>query len=224
MRRDWRCLECGKGTVRLTATVGRKTRYKQLPELEIPETLEIPTCDVCGEEFYNADLAEQLDKALEQIYREQLARIASEAIDELVRHAPQSSIERHLGLAQGYLSKIRSGTRRPSADLALHLAMIALDPANRLQEAALVLSSGFETALDFHKKARLKQALRLVPGGARDAFNETDSSAWTEALRDDHSPLITEHLGSSRRQMTVSTRTSRHAKVAGKSDEMTVVA
>ena len=64
-----KCPECG-GIVVPLACAGRTTPYRKLKELQIPEDFEIPTCDKCGEEYINAELAEALDAVLEIRYNE----------------------------------------------------------------------------------------------------------------------------------------------------------
>ena len=73
------CRECGIGLVRMLAVVGRTTPYKNL-ELEVPATLELPTCDNCGAEWLDHAATEALDDALELAYRAELANSTTELI------------------------------------------------------------------------------------------------------------------------------------------------
>lgn len=144
----WRCPECGRGQVKPVAVPGRTMRFLNIPNVEIPAGLAIPTCDDCGEEFMNGLLAEELDRALEVEYSARVARLATESIDVLGQDLRQDELERHLGLSQGYISKIKSGKKVPSADLALHLASLALDPG-RIPEERRVLEYGLVNCLEW---------------------------------------------------------------------------
>jgi transcriptional regulator with XRE-family HTH domain len=78
--------------------------------------------------------AEALDQALEESFREVLQERARKAIEKISRHVSQRKLELLLGLSQGYLSKLRSGDRVPSAELVSQLALISRDPGNRISE------------------------------------------------------------------------------------------
>ena len=132
-RREFRCAECGEGTVRALAKVGRRTRHKTMV-LEVPADLEIPTCDRCGAEWYDDTTARTVDEALEGIYRRELRERVRTAIDALAEHVSQREMERMLGLSHGYLSKLRNGACDPSPELVGNLALLAHDPKRRLRE------------------------------------------------------------------------------------------
>jgi hypothetical protein len=129
-----KCVECGKGNVVPTAAPGRTTRYKTLPDLAVPEDLEIPTCDACGTEWIDRQAAKAVDAALEPVYQQRLGQHASACLKQLSEHVTQQRLEKILGLSQGYLSKIRSGASKPSPMLVSILALLAVDPERRLRE------------------------------------------------------------------------------------------
>lgn len=133
------CPECG-GKVRLLAVAGRRTQYKSLPNLDVPATLQIPTCEQCGEEWMNGATARAIDIAMEPVYRARLRQMVQSAIAILSEQVSQSELERKLGMAQGYLTKLKSGSRDPSPELALQLSLIALHPARRLREIDQILA------------------------------------------------------------------------------------
>lgn len=136
--RGRRCRECGEGTVQLVAKPGRRTTYKFL-ELEVPASLEVPTCDHCGTEWHNDETAAAFDEAMEQVFRAELLAIAHRALEKLEKASVrQSDVERAMGLSPGYLSKIKRGDRSPEPMLVAQLAMISLDPSTRLSEAQQV--------------------------------------------------------------------------------------
>ena len=130
-----RCPQCGTGTIRPVARRGRKMRHKTMM-LEVPAKIAIPTCDHCGEEWFDETTTEKVDAALEDLYRQQLCARARKAIDDMTEaHVSQRAVERALGISVGYLSKLRSGEKIPSPELVLNLAFIAKDPAKRVHEA-----------------------------------------------------------------------------------------
>lgn len=129
----FRCVECGLGKVRPLARPGRTMRYRTMM-LEIPADLLIPTCDHCGEEWIDESTSRLLDRALEGEYRVRLALVARQSLEILSSHTTLKELEQLLGLSHGYLSKVGSGQRNPSPELASHLALLATDPAARLSE------------------------------------------------------------------------------------------
>jgi NMD protein affecting ribosome stability and mRNA decay len=62
-----RCVSCGEGVVSLRAVEGRLASYKGVPNVPIPAEVEIPTCDRCGAEWLNEEVARRLDEALEAV-------------------------------------------------------------------------------------------------------------------------------------------------------------
>jgi NMD protein affecting ribosome stability and mRNA decay len=129
-----RCRECGTGQIRKVARFGRRASYKNMPDLEIPAQVKIPTCNRCGAEWLDQATARAIDRALEHVYRDELRQRFRRSIDAIVKHVSQRKLETLLGLSQGYLSKLRAGDRDPSPELVSDLALIARDPANRVQE------------------------------------------------------------------------------------------
>jgi transcriptional regulator with XRE-family HTH domain len=101
---------------------------------------------------------QRLDAALEPLYRERMRLLAVDAIEDMVSHGVQQQrIESQLGIARGYLSKIKSGDRVPSPELSLHLALIGLDPLARLAETEEVIARGFKAAKDQYHRVRCLQ-------------------------------------------------------------------
>lgn len=120
-----KCHNCHKGTVRPLARPGRTARFKSIPNLAVPADLEIRTCDQCGEEWMTPEDAKRIDEALDRVYRQELRRRAELVLPDAKEAA---RVERDLGLSQGYLSRIRKGTKVPSADLVVLLALIRRRP------------------------------------------------------------------------------------------------
>jgi NMD protein affecting ribosome stability and mRNA decay len=73
------CAECGKrATVAPLAKAGRRTLYRNFPDLEIPADLEIPTCSKCGAEWIDFQTAARIDAALAKV---SAARMGNEPTD-----------------------------------------------------------------------------------------------------------------------------------------------
>jgi len=133
------CAECG-GTIALRRTQGRTMRYKNVDGLPVPASLAIPTCKKCGTEWMNDTVAEAIDEAMDPVYRARLRAMVQKAIATITELVTQSELERKLGMAQGYLTKLKSGTRDPSPELVLQLSLIALHPRQRLREIDQILA------------------------------------------------------------------------------------
>jgi len=129
------CVECGKGKISPTAKKGRKTSYKNLKNLPVPNDLEIPTCNKCGAEYFDKAHAVAIDRALEPVYQQELQIRAAALLEKLTKsNVTQSKLEALLGLSHGYLSKVRSGARQPSPMLVSCLRLVAADPEGRIKE------------------------------------------------------------------------------------------
>jgi hypothetical protein len=134
-----RCPECG-GKVVMRRGRGRLMRYKNIDGLEVPASLGIPTCRDCGTQWINDTVAEAIDEAMEPVYRARLRQMVQAAIATITELVSQSELERKLGMAQGYLTKLKNGRRDPSPELVLQLSLIALSPRRRLQEIDQILA------------------------------------------------------------------------------------
>jgi hypothetical protein len=47
--------------------------YRNIPDLEVPADVAIPTCDSCGEQWLDANASARLDDALQSAYQAVLA-------------------------------------------------------------------------------------------------------------------------------------------------------
>jgi len=114
--------------------------YRGIQNLEVPETLEIPTCNGCGEELFNSEIADRIHAAMEPIYRAYLRKLAKDSIEEITQaNVRQSELEQALGLAQGYITKLKTGKKTPSLEFAIHLARIAKNPKDSLSQIKSLL-------------------------------------------------------------------------------------
>lgn len=108
-------------------------RYRGV-EVRLPAQVVVPTCGRCRCAFLDAATRQLLEPILRAGYQQVLRERVRVAIDALMGHISQRRLERLLGLSQGYLSRLRSGSGNPSPELVSHLALIANDPPGRLGE------------------------------------------------------------------------------------------
>ena len=113
--------------------------YKNIRDIEVPASLGIPTCQNCGGEWMNDTVAAKIDRVMETVYRARLRAMARRAIAVITAVINQGELERKLGMAQGYLTKLKHGHRDPSPEIAIQLCMIALQPKQRLREIDALL-------------------------------------------------------------------------------------
>jgi NMD protein affecting ribosome stability and mRNA decay len=123
------CGECGKRAVEPLAAPGRRSPFRNFPELEIPVSLAIPTCANCGAEWIDREIAGKIDEALAVRSAVVLGDIARQAIEALSATMSQRELEATLGLSAAYLSKVRHGREAPSAPLVALLSLLAARPA-----------------------------------------------------------------------------------------------
>ncbi len=168
--KGFRCMECGKGTVRLVAAPGRQARHRTLT-LPVPADLKIPTCDNCGTEWIGDSSARKLDASLEKEFRARMHDLVTAALARLSKHGiSKAHVERVLGLSQGYLSHLTTtGDRTPSEALALSLVHFAQNPqrlrklGGALEETlGLQTQSGWRARLLNHPNSRAT-ACRMRP-------------------------------------------------------------
>lgn len=128
-----RCAECGEGTVRPVAGPGRRASFHFVPNLPVPDDLAIPTCDHCGAEWFDQEAAATFDAAMAVVLERELQDRARRLIDGILKDLTVAEAEWALGVSQGYLSRVRSGKRKPSIEFVHHLAELSTQPRQRLQ-------------------------------------------------------------------------------------------
>ena len=134
---SYTCPACGLGQVEPAAGPGRRWSYKAISDLEVPESVAIPTCSGCGEVWVDDATTEALNAALEPVYRSALVVKAEKAIESLRVTYRQRMVEKRLGLSAGYLSKLRQTDRAPSAALVAALMVLAEHPEQVVELASL---------------------------------------------------------------------------------------
>ncbi len=123
-----RCPSCDRGELVPEAVEGRRWSYRNLPDIELPADLVIPTCSECGESVIDRALAGVLDRVLAPEYERQLREKAESALELLAQTGiRQRDLEPLLGLSAGYLSKVKKG-KDSSAQLVATLMLLAVDP------------------------------------------------------------------------------------------------
>jgi NMD protein affecting ribosome stability and mRNA decay len=139
-----KCHECGARAVRKLAKPGRMTKYRSM-ELEIPATLEIPTCGECGTEWFDGATDEALEEALERGYQRRLKDRLQTDLDTIFKKGiSQAYLERVLGVSTGYISKLKREERNPGSELVVAVRLLATDPEKMLSKAADVFAAAKE--------------------------------------------------------------------------------
>jgi len=155
------CPECGTGKIRPLARRGRTARHRTLV-LELPASVPSPICDNCGTEWIDAETADAIDKALEGAFEREARSQAKDLLAAMAEGVTQRRLETVLGLSQGYLSKVRSGTSTPSPMLLACLRLLSRSPESRLRELEGAVAP---RARDRARRARRTQ--KAAAGGRR---------------------------------------------------------
>jgi transcriptional regulator with XRE-family HTH domain len=170
------CPTCNKGEVKDLARAGRRMHFRNIPDLEVPAGLAIPTCThpSCGEEWIDGAVAARVDETMKAAYQAALTAKAEEAISKLKKKAPQRDLERLLGLSAGYLSKLKHG-KETTAPLVVGLMLLASDP-RRVDELRSLWSmeppqESFSIRFST-REPRLLPALPASPTGEADVKTE----------------------------------------------------
>ncbi|HVV48992.1 MAG TPA: helix-turn-helix transcriptional regulator [Polyangia bacterium] len=136
-----KCFECGARAVRPVAKPGRMTKYRSM-ELEIPATVEIPTCTECNTQWSDSKTDAALDEALEGLYQKRLKERLNTYLDTILREGiTQAVLERSLGVSVGYISKLKREERNPGSELVVALGLLATNPGEMIEKAADVFAA-----------------------------------------------------------------------------------
>lgn len=128
-----RCPACGATEPLAPAARQRRMVYRGVP-LVLPDTLALTECSACQELWLDDAEAEAYSTAVDNAYEAELRRRAIAAIDALSAVTTLRRLEELLHLSHGYLSKLRTESKAPSATLVGHLALLAAKPTARLAE------------------------------------------------------------------------------------------
>ncbi len=121
------CPACDVGHLHPVAKAGRRMPLKQIPDLEIPPDVAMPTCDRCGAEILGDPELAALDTAMNGAYVQALSAKSEEAIRELAGAIPQRELERLIGVSAGYVSKLKHAQAEPRGPLTALLMLLADD-------------------------------------------------------------------------------------------------
>ena len=110
-----RCPKCGAKAVKPRKRPGRTTRYRNIGALPIPADFPLPTCGRCAAEFLSPPTCEHLQALLFASYQAALRTAAATLVTTATARVSQRKLEDLLGVSQGYLSGIKSGSRQPSS-------------------------------------------------------------------------------------------------------------
>src|SRR5690606_36678789 len=105
--------------------------YRRGFVLEVPEDIEIPTCDRCGAEYIDMDLRDQIKARLKPKHDESQSDHISFLIGAIQNRTQASyrEIEKACGLTPTYLSHVLSGRREASEQLIALLEAYAVCPS-----------------------------------------------------------------------------------------------
>jgi hypothetical protein len=118
------------GAVRWAKGEARIIAFRQIPDLVLADSLELPACEHCGQEVLDGEATQRLDEAARGAYRALRVEKLNQALRALKAHGfRQWDLEAQLGLAQGYLSKARVGRFEPAPNLVALLLLTAEAPA-----------------------------------------------------------------------------------------------
>lgn len=140
------CPSCERGVLILRGGPGRFFPYRMFKALELPEDVQLPTCNFCEKIVFSPTLAVAFDEGMSRAFQAQLSKVISDAIGELTPdYLSQQDLERLLGVSRGYVSKLKTG-KDSSPPIAALLSLLAADPVSRLKELDQLWSGNRVTA------------------------------------------------------------------------------
>ena len=125
------CPVCGEGAISPVGETGRLVVHHGV-RLEIPEDVEIPTCDHCGERFYDSDTAARVDARLDEVLERRRFAVFRDALARIERLTTRSKLETILDWSPGYISKMLRRGKVEQRTAAL-LELVAVDPGRLAQ-------------------------------------------------------------------------------------------
>lgn len=128
-----RCPACGAvGTLGVLAHK-RRVLHRGV-QLALPDTLPLTECASCHELWLDDAESDRYSEAVDAAYADELRGRALAALDALAVVTTQKHLEALLHLSHGYLSKLRTEAKAPSATLVGQLALLATEPKKRVAE------------------------------------------------------------------------------------------
>lgn len=170
------CPSCERGTLTSLGGKGRYFPHRIFRELELPEDVELPTCDSCGKIIFNPKVATAFDEGMSRAYQARLSQLIAESLTVLTpEFVTQQDLERVLGLSRGYISKLKGG-KESSPAIAGLLGLLSVDPQARLSELNEFWAGRRPThpvphctapVLQLTTKARVGTTSKGIPAGRR---------------------------------------------------------
>lgn len=156
------CPACGEGTISARGEPGRFAMHHGV-RLEIPADVELPTCDHCGERFFDDDTAARVDARLNEILDQRRYAVFRAALQRIERLTTRGKLETILDWSPGYISKMLRRGKVEQRTAAL-LELVAIDPGRltqfleALEDSSLVhrVSALENTASDGDKNRNLR--------------------------------------------------------------------
>ena len=109
MAKSINCRNCEDGRMRPKDVSGLSFAYKDSPSVVMGASLEILTCDVCGDMRLDEETARALDIGLEESYKSDRLETQRAWIDAIGEHGlTQQELEQVLYVSPGYVSKLRT--------------------------------------------------------------------------------------------------------------------
>ena len=182
MSHEARCSSCG-GRVTPRSGTGRFRSFRWGISLPIPDDVEIPTCERCGELYVSAEQAPELERRMQAVFKTWAADHVAKIIKVLaLRHSVnQRQIARICDITPSHLSHILGAQKPPSITLIRLLEAFvacASEFERQRQGKAFQLGSAFPHAV------RTVQREGFLVGTATGSYEHLDSapvSATSEA-------------------------------------------
>lgn len=129
------CNECGARAVTVKTGPGRDYQYRRGFIMELPEELEVPTCDACGAMFINGALEDEVRALLKPEHDQSQASHVGFLIEVIRERTGLSNrkIEKACGLTPTYLSHVLAGRREASETLIGLLEAYAVCPSEAVR-------------------------------------------------------------------------------------------
>lgn len=117
-RSDFRCSNCG-GQVKLHAGGERFRTFRWGLSLPIPQDVEIPTCEKCGETYVSAEQTAELERRMQDVFKHWAADHVGRIVKILAqRHSVNlRQIARICDITPSHLSHILGAQKPPSVTL-----------------------------------------------------------------------------------------------------------
>ncbi|MEO5968556.1 MAG: hypothetical protein ABIQ95_01410 [Bdellovibrionia bacterium] len=120
-----RCGNCGSSKIATKNQKGKSFPWRDYEAVRLDASLNLIECSECGELILKDSDIGNLDEAVEQSIRKQVAQM----VDKIIMREDCSQVElaSHLGVSKEYLTEIKSGRKIPKFQLYNFLKTIAIE-------------------------------------------------------------------------------------------------